>query len=141
MADLLAQEPSFPLQLLALTLLEDSQDPLPPLLRQREVPHRQLHYKQVLLVVQLGAVAPVGLPGLPVHLVTGLPVERILGQHLPQLSGLHSHHHLHHRQGDSQEGSRRLLRGDRLFLRRQRDTETEPKAFVHRVEGAGVWLG
>ena len=40
-----------------------------------------------------------------------------------------------------QEGGRRLLRGDRLFLRRQGDTETEYEAFVHRAEGAGVWLG
>ena len=68
-AKVLAQEPLFPLQLLALALLEDRQDPLPPLLCQGEVPHRQLHHHQV-LVAKWDAVAPVGLPGLPVHLVT-----------------------------------------------------------------------
>ena len=40
-----------------------------------------------------------------------------------------------------QEGGRRLLRGDRLLLRRLRDTETEHEHFVHRVKGSGVWLG
>ena len=67
--EVLPQEPSFPLQLLALALLEDRQDPLPPLLCQGEVPRRQLHHQQV-LVAQWDNVAPVGLPGLPVHLVT-----------------------------------------------------------------------
>ena len=59
--------------------------------------------------------------------------------HLPQLGGLNSHH-LHHQQGDSQEGGRMLLRGDLLFLRRQRHTKAEPKAFIQRLEGASVWL-
>ena len=60
--------------------------------------------------------------------------------HLPQLGGLNSHL-LHHKQGDSQKGGMMLLSGDLLFLRRQRHTKTEPKAFLHRLEGAGVWLG
>ena len=68
-AEVLPQEPLYPLQLLALALLEDGQDPLPPLLCQGEVPPRQLHHQQVLLA-QWGTVAPVSLPGLPVHLVT-----------------------------------------------------------------------
>ena len=42
-AEVLPQEPSFPLQLLALALLEDSQYHLPPCVCQGEVPHRQLH--------------------------------------------------------------------------------------------------
>ena len=36
-----------------------------------------------------------------------------------------------------QEGGRRLLRGDRLLLRRQGDTETKHEHFVHRVKGGG----
>ena len=40
-----------------------------------------------------------------------------------------------------QEGGRRLLRGHRILLRRQVDTETEHEHFMHRVEGARVWLG
>ena len=39
-----------------------------------------------------------------------------------------------------QEGGRRLLRGHRILLRRQVDTETEHKHFMHRVEGGRVWL-
>ena len=49
--------------------------------------------------------------------------------HLPQLGGLNSHL-LHHKQGDSQKGGMMLLSGDLLFLRRQRHTKTEPKAFI-----------
>ena len=40
-----------------------------------------------------------------------------------------------------QEGGRRLLRGHRILLRRQVDTETEHEHFMHRVEGGRVWLG
>ena len=36
---------------------------------------------------------------------------------------------------------RRLLRGHRILLRRQVDTETEHEHFMHRVEGGRVWLG
>ena len=36
---------------------------------------------------------------------------------------------------------RRLLMGHRILLRRQVDTETEHEHFMHRVEGARVWLG
>ena len=43
--------------------------------------------------------------------------------------------------GGLQEGGRRLLKGDRILLRRQVDTETEHKHFMHRVKGGGVWLG
>ena len=43
--------------------------------------------------------------------------------------------------GGLQEGGRRLLRGDRILLRRQVDTETEHENFMHRVKGGGVWLG
>ena len=43
--------------------------------------------------------------------------------------------------GRLQEGGRRLLRGDRILLRRQVDTETEHKHFMHRVKGGGLWLG
>ena len=82
--ELHTQEPLLPLQLLALALLEDSQDPLTPLVRQREVPLCQLHHQQV-LVVQWDSVAPVGLPGLPMHLVPGLPVKWIYGQNLQKL--------------------------------------------------------
>jgi hypothetical protein len=31
--------------------------------------------------------------------------------------------------------------GARILLRRQVDTETEHKHFMHRVKGGGVWLG
>ena len=31
--------------------------------------------------------------------------------------------------------------GDRILLRRQVDTETEHKHFMHRVKGGGLWLG
>ena len=48
-AEVLPQEPSFPLRVLALALLEDRQDPLPPLLGHGEVPHHQLHHQQVLV--------------------------------------------------------------------------------------------
>ena len=40
-----------------------------------------------------------------------------------------------------QESDKRLLRGHRILLRRQVDTETEHEHFMHRVEGARVWLG
>ena len=43
-AEVLPQVPLFPLQLLALALLEDSQYYLPPFLCQWEVPHCQLHH-------------------------------------------------------------------------------------------------
>ena len=43
-AEVLPLEPSFPLQLLALALLEDSQYHLPPFPCQWEVPHCQLHH-------------------------------------------------------------------------------------------------
>ena len=34
-----------------------------------------------------------------------------------------------------------LLRGDLLFLSRQRHTKTEPKAFIQRLGGGSVLLG
>ena len=45
------------------------------------------------------------------------------------------------RAGGLQECGRRLLSGDRILLRRQVDTETENKHFMHRVKGGRVWLG
>ena len=69
--ELFAQEPSIPLQLPVLALLEDSQDPLTPLVRQGEVTLGQLHHQQV-LVVQLDSESPVGRPGLQMHLIPGL---------------------------------------------------------------------
>ena len=44
------------------------------------------------------------------------------------------------RAGGLQEGSRRL-RGDRILLRRQVDTENEHKHFMPRVKDGRVWLG
>ena len=80
--ELPAQEPSLPLQLLVLALLEDSQDPLThPLVRQGEVTLGQLHHQQV-LVVQLDSESPVGLPGLQMHLILGLNVKLIPRQNL-----------------------------------------------------------
>ena len=37
-----------------------------------------------------------------------------------------------------QEGGRRLLRGHHILLRRQVDTKTKHKHFMHRVEGGRV---
>ena len=39
-----------------------------------------------------------------------------------------------------QKCGRRLLRGERLFLRKQGDTKTEHEHFVSRVKGTRVWL-
>ena len=55
-AEVLPQEPSIPLRVLALALLENRQDPLPPLLGRGEVPHHQLHH-QLVLVAQWDTVA------------------------------------------------------------------------------------
>ena len=43
--------------------------------------------------------------------------------------------------GGLQEGGRKLLKGDRILLRRQVDTETEHKHFNNRVNCGGVWIG
>ena len=43
--------------------------------------------------------------------------------------------------GGLQEGGRRLLRGDRILVRRLVDTETEHEHFMHSVKGSVVWLG